>query len=71
MAAAREAADQGNQIDREGERTFKQRLREARMEIYTPSAAEKAQWQKAGEAIWETQGKAIDPAVIKAMIALR
>lgn len=71
MAAAREAADQANQIDREGERTFKQRLREARMEIYTPSAAEKAQWQKAGEAIWETQGKAIDPAVIKAMIALR
>ena len=41
------------------------------MEIYAPSAAEKAQWQKAGEAIWETQGKAIDPAVIKAMIALR
>jgi len=71
MAAAREAADQANQIDRDGERTFKQRLREARMEIYTPSAAEKAQWQKAGEAIWETQGKAIDSAVIKAMIALR
>jgi len=71
LAAAREAADQANQIDRDGERTFKQRLREAKMEIYTPSAAEKAQWQKAGEAVWETQGKAIDPAVIKAMIALR
>ena len=32
---------------------------------------EKAQWQKTGEAIWETQGKTIDPAVIKSMIALR
>jgi hypothetical protein len=41
------------------------------MEIYTPTAAEKAQWQKTGEAIWETHGKAIDPAVIKSMIALR
>ena len=71
MAAAQEAADQANEIDREAERTFKQRLREAKMEIYTPTAAERAQWQKAGEAVWETQGKSIDPAVIKSMIALR
>lgn len=71
MAAAQEAADQANQIDRDAERTFKQRLREAKMEIYTPSAAEKQQWQKAGEALWETQGKGIDPAVVKSMIALR
>jgi TRAP-type C4-dicarboxylate transport system substrate-binding protein len=71
MDAAQEAADQANQMDREAERTFKQRLREAKMEIYTPTAAEKAQWQKVGEAVWETQGKAIDPAVIKSMIALR
>ena len=71
MDAAQEAADQANQLDREAERTFKQRLRDAKMEIYTPTAAEKAQWQKTGEAIWETQGKTIDPAVIKSMIALR
>lgn len=71
IAAAQEAADQANDMDREAERTFKQRLREAKMEIYTPSAAEKAQWQKIGEALWETQGKAIDPSVIKAMTALR
>jgi C4-dicarboxylate-binding protein DctP len=71
MAAAQEAADQANQIDREAERTFKQRLREAKMEIYTPSAAEKAQWQKIGEAVWDTQGKGIDAAVIKSMLALR
>lgn len=71
MAAAQEAADQANQIDRDGETSFKQKLREAKMEIYTPSAAEKAQWQKTGEAIWQTQGKGIDPAVIRSMIALR
>ena len=71
MAAAQEAADQGNQIDREGEVTFKQKLRDAKMDIYVPSRAEKAQWQKIGEAVWETQGKGIDPAVIKSMIALR
>ena len=71
MAAAQEAADQGNQIDREGEVTFKQKLKDAKMDIYVPSRAEKAQWQKIGEAVWETQGKGIDPAVIKSMIALR
>jgi len=71
MAAAQEAADQANQIDREAEKSFKQRLREAKMEIYTPSAAEKAQWQKIGEAVWDTQGKGIDAAVIRSMIALR
>lgn len=71
MAAAQDAADQANEIDREAERSFKQKLKDAKMEIYTPTAAEKAQWQKAGEAVWETQGKGIDPAVIKKMIALR
>ena len=71
MAAAQEAADQGNQIDREGERSFKQKLREAKMDIYTPSTAERAQWQKVGEGVWETQGKGIDPAVIRSMTALR
>ena len=71
MAAAQEAADQANQIDRDGERSFKQKLREAKMEIYTPNGAEKAQWQKIGEAVWDTQGKGIDPSVIKSMIALR
>ena len=71
MAAAQEAADQANQIDRDGERSFKQKLREAKMEIYTPGAAEKAQWQKVGEGVWQTQGKDIEPSVIKSMIALR
>ena len=71
MAAAQEAADQANQIDREGETSFKQKLREAKMEIHTPSAADKALWQRSGEALWKTQGKEIDPAVIKSMIALR
>jgi len=71
MAAAQEAADQANQMDRDGEGSFKKQLRDAKMEIYTPSAAEKQLWQKAGEELWESVGKSIDRAVIRDMTALR
>ncbi|MGQ0662148.1 MAG: TRAP transporter substrate-binding protein [Pseudomonadota bacterium] len=71
MLAAQEATDQANDIDRQAELTFKTRLKEARMEIYTPSAAEKQQWQRAGEQIWATAGASIDRAVINEMVTLR
>lgn len=71
MAAAAEAADEANAIDRRSEAEFKDRLRAARMEIYTPSQAEKQQWQRVGEALWDSQGGSIDRAVIQAMTALR
>lgn len=71
MAAATEAAEQASAADRRGEGEFKQKLREARMELYTPSAAEKQQWQRVGEALWEAQGSTIDRATIQAMVALR
>jgi C4-dicarboxylate-binding protein DctP len=71
MAAAGEAADQANAMDRQAEGEFKQRLRQARMEFYTPSAAEKQQWQRVGEELWNTMGASIDRQVVQAMTALR
>jgi TRAP-type C4-dicarboxylate transport system substrate-binding protein len=71
MAAATEAAEAANAADRRGEAEFKGKLREAHMEIYTPSTAEMQQWQRVGEGLWESQGGTIDRAVIQAMTALR
>lgn len=71
MDSAQVAADQANALDRAAEQEFKKKLREAKMEIYTPSAAEKQQWQKVGDQVWETQGGKIDKAVLEAMVKLR
>ena len=71
LAAAQMAADVGNSEDRAKEDGFKQKLREAGKEIYTPSAAELAEWRKGGEAVWESHGGDIDRAVLDDMIALR
>ncbi len=71
MAAAQMAADEGNKQDRAKEDGFKQKLREAGKEIYTPSNAELGDWRKGGESVWESHGKEIDSGVIDAMIKLR
>ncbi len=71
MAAAEQAAAEGDEIDRKAEVEYTQKLKDAGMQIHMPSAAEKAEWQSAGEAIWETTGKNIDRGVIQAMTALR
>jgi len=70
-AAAQEAADQANAIDEASEQTYKEKLRAAGMQIYTPSAEEMALWRKPGEAIWEGAGKNVDRDVIKIMLSLR
>ena len=41
------------------------------MEIYTPSAAEMAQWRAGGEKVWDGEGASIDKAVVDAAVALR
>ena len=69
--AAQMAADEGNAQDQSLEGSYKDKLRDAGMEIYTPNAAEKKQWMAGGEKVWETQGAAIDKAVVEAMVALR
>jgi TRAP-type transport system periplasmic protein len=71
MAAAQAAADEADAMDRSSEESFKTKLKEKKMEIYTPSAAELLQWQKLAEALWDTDGKSVDRDVIKQMIALR
>jgi TRAP-type C4-dicarboxylate transport system substrate-binding protein len=71
MKAAEQAADEANELDHKSEGVFKGRLKEKGIQIYTPTAAERAKWQKPGEALWDTVGKNVDRAVIKAMIALR
>jgi TRAP-type C4-dicarboxylate transport system substrate-binding protein len=71
MSAAQDAADMANGEDRAQEGQFMQKLKDAKMEIYVPSAAEKRAWQAPGEAIWNTLGSAIDRDYIKDMVALR
>jgi TRAP-type C4-dicarboxylate transport system substrate-binding protein len=71
MDAAQIAADQANALDRAAEDEFKKKLREAKMEIYTPSAAEKQAWAKIGEQVWETQGGKIEKSVLEGMTKLR
>ena len=69
--AAQMAADEGNAEDEALEGSYKDKLREAGMEIYTPSAAEKKQWMAGGEKVWETQGASIDKSVVDQLLALR
>jgi TRAP-type C4-dicarboxylate transport system substrate-binding protein len=70
-AAAQEAAQQANAIDEASEQTYKGKLREAGMQLYTPSGEEMALWRKPGEAVWEGAGKSVDRDVVKAMLSLR
>lgn len=69
--AAQMAADEGNAKDEELEGSYKDKLREEGMEIYTPTAAEKKEWMAGGEKVWETQGAAIDKAIVDQLLALR
>ena len=71
VAAAQIAADEANKQDRNSEGGFQSKLKDKGLQIYTPTAAEKAKWQQPGEALWDTVGKTVDHDVIKAMIALR
>jgi TRAP-type C4-dicarboxylate transport system substrate-binding protein len=70
MAAVQEAADQANAMDRASESSFMEKLQDKGMKIYTPSEAQMTLWQKPGQELWETIGKNLDPAVIKALLAL-
>jgi TRAP-type C4-dicarboxylate transport system substrate-binding protein len=70
MAAVQEAADQANAMDRASESSFMEKLQGKGMKIYTPSEAQMTLWQKPGQELWETIGKNLDPAVIKALLAL-
>src|SRR5215468_1809075 len=71
MAAAQEAADQANAMDHASESGFIEKLQAKGMKIYTPSGSEMALWEKPAQELWETLGKNVDPAVIKALMALR
>lgn len=71
MAAANDAAAEANAIDQASEGEFKQKLRDKKMTIYTPSDVEMAEWRKPGEALWSRGGKGLDPAVLKSLVALR
>ncbi len=70
-ASAVKAADEANALDRELEADFTQKLIDAGMEIYTPTASEKAEWQAAGEGLWDQFTGDIDPGVIDKLLALR
>lgn len=71
LLAATDAANEANEADRAAEETMKGRLREAGMEIYTPSAEEKAEWQRGGEGLWDQFASNIDPSVIERMVEMR
>jgi len=71
MMAAADAADEANASDRALESEFKTKLTEAKMEIYSPSAAEKKAWQSKGEALWSEYSADLGPSVIERMVALR
>jgi TRAP-type transport system periplasmic protein len=70
LLAAQEAADMANAKDRGLEDHYKGELRKAGMEIYTPSAAEKAKWVAGGQKVWDT-AKGISKADLDAMTALQ
>ncbi len=70
MMAFQEAADKASEADRASEEFYKDELRGVGMEIYTPTAAEFAQWQEKGRSIWGSAGKDIDRSVIDATVAL-
>lgn len=71
MAAAQDAADMANNEDRALEAQYIQKLKGAKIEFHTPSAAEKKVWQSAGEGLWNTIGKDVDRGYVKDLIALR
>jgi tripartite ATP-independent transporter DctP family solute receptor len=71
MAAAQEAADLANVEDRKLEAEYMQKLREAKIEIHTPTAAEAKVWRDLGEGLWNTTGKDVPRDFIKDLIALR
>jgi TRAP-type C4-dicarboxylate transport system substrate-binding protein len=66
--AAQQAADEANAIDRASEAEFKKKLVAAKMEIYTPSVAEKQAWTKYGREVWTTAGKNVDKAVLDRLL---
>lgn len=71
LSAAREAALEANEVDRNSEEAFKKRLTDAGLQIYTPSADEKKQWQDVGEGLWDRLATAADTAAIEGLVALR
>jgi TRAP-type C4-dicarboxylate transport system substrate-binding protein len=71
MLAAQDAADAANVEDQKLEKFFKGELLGKGMEIYTPSAAEMAQWRAGGEKVWGGAGAGIDRSVIDSAVALR
>jgi TRAP-type C4-dicarboxylate transport system substrate-binding protein len=71
LMAAADAAKEANEMDRELESEFRQKLVDAKMEIHKPTVAELKMWQSAGEALWPEYGKDIDKSVIERMVALR
>lgn len=73
MMAFQEAADIGNQADRDSEDGYKDKLREKGMEIYTPSAKEFAEWKSRGEGIWDKVGvgSSIDKGLVDSVAKLR
>jgi len=70
-ASAVQAADEANALDRKLEAEYAQKLVDAGMEIYTPTAAEKKLWVSAGESLWEELGGNIDKSVLDRLVALR
>ena len=71
MAAAQEAADAANAQDRALESQYIQKIKDAKIEIYTPNTNEMKVWRSAGESLWDTVGKDVDRGFIKDLIALR
>jgi TRAP-type C4-dicarboxylate transport system substrate-binding protein len=71
MAAAQEAANEANAMDRASESSFTEKLQAKGMKIYVPSEAEMTQWRKPGQELWQSIGKNVEPAVISALLALR
>ena len=70
LLAAQEAADIANEKDRGLEDFYKGKLREAGMEIYAPSTAEKAKWVAGGQKVWDT-AKGINKSDLDGMKALQ
>jgi TRAP-type C4-dicarboxylate transport system substrate-binding protein len=69
--AAQEAADIATKKDQGLEDFYKGKLREAGMEIYTPSSAEKAKWLKGGLDVWSGAGSIVPKPVLDGLRALQ
>ena len=50
---------------------MKGKLRDAGMEIYTPSGQEKAEWRAVGEGLWEKFAGNVEPSVLERVVAMR